>query len=344
MCRHRPLVDIVILGCNRADMSLPCIKNIVEGNPGVRYKIVFVDNGSTDTTPRMVRWLKANTRRHIPWAKYKGIDFVSVRNETNLGFSGGNNTGAALGSAPFILFLNNDAFPAGDNWLRKMVRAMARDRTWGAAGPTSDKVLGVQDVKWNKDWKPKHRAKFLSGVCFLVRRKLFDSLGGWDERFFNGDEDLDLSIRIRKAGYQLGVVRDVFVEHICSQTLMHIAAANGMSVKQWFEYTRNQLIQKHGVSWHNDLFEWESLKMSPSYWDKIGVLPDGRYFQLPGRIQDQIKAIGKLRPESRTAPGGVRAALGELYTCYGYLAEGEDCYKALIGGDTGTAPGADNPA
>jgi len=331
VCKRRPLVDIVILGCNRSDISLPCLKHLIASEPGVRYRVIFVDNGSTDTTPRMCRWFRAHTRRYVPWAKYKGIDFVSVRNERNLGFSGGNNTGAAHGTAPFILFMNNDAFPQGAGWLRKLVRSMARDRTLGAVGPTADNVLGVQAARWNDDWKRKHRSKFLSGVCVLVRRKLFDALGGWDERFFNGDEDLDLSIRIRQKGYSLGVVRDVFVEHLCSQTLQHIAAANGKSINDWFAHTRSQLVEKHGAAWHNDLFEWESLRLSPSYWNKVGVLPDGRYFQLPGRVKDQIEALGKLRPKSRTSTGGQCETVGELHTCYGIIAGGDDCYVALAG-------------
>jgi len=337
MCR-RPLVDIVMLGCNRSDVSLPCIKNIFDGRPGVRYRLIFVDNGSTDPTPRMCRWLRAHTRRYVHWAKYKGKNFVSVRNERNLGFSGGNNKGAAYGSAPFILFINNDAFPEGDDWLRKMVRVLARDKTLGAVGPSCDNVLGVQSVRWNGQWKSRHRAKFLSGVCVLVRRRVFDALGGWDERFFNGDEDLDLSIRIRKAGYNLGVVRDVFVKHLCSETLKYIAAENGKTIQQWFEHTRNQLIEKHGASWHNDLFEWESLRVDPSYWSKIGVFPDGRYFALPGGIKDQIEAISKLRPCTRAEAGGAGTALGELHTCYGIFAEGDDCYSALM--HCGCGPGA----
>jgi GT2 family glycosyltransferase len=63
------------------------------------------------------------------------------------------------------------------------------------------------------------RAAFLGGFCFLLKREALESAGALDERFIWGWEDMDYCLRLRQAGWELGLCRGVFVRHDGSRTL-----------------------------------------------------------------------------------------------------------------------------
>jgi len=308
-----PLVDIVIPAWNRCDMTFQCLEHLYALDAGAPFRVILVDNGSKDRTRSILRWYKANTKPWVPWARRKGFDLKTLHLRHNLGFARANNLGAERGNARWLLFMNNDAFPANQGWLRLLL-LQARACSWDAIGPVSDNVLGIQDQKWNRSFPSAHEAKFLSGFCLLVSRNAFESVGGWDDEFLNGDEDLDLCIRLRKSGFTLGVNREVFVRHICSQTMHNFVAAYKMTIQEWFANTRDQLLRKHGAAWHEDLFQWEQYNRPPEEWRAIGVLPNGRFFQLPGSRRAQVSAIRGLYPRKRQSGTGVPDA--GLYSRY----------------------------
>ncbi len=320
-----PQVDIVIPCWNRSDITLTCLQTLVDMTTNVAYRIILVDNGSTDQMSRMTRWFSMNTKRWVPWARYKGVRFSCVRLRSNLGFAKANNIGARKGNAPWMLFINNDAFPMAKGWLQKLL-IQARACKWAAIGPTCDAVLGIQDRRWDARWPVAHEAKFLSGVSVLVNRKAFEAVGGWDEDYLNGDEDLDLSIRLRKAGYKIGVLRAVFVHHECSATMAAFVKQRGMTIREWFGYTRDLLLHKHGIAWHNDLFFWQQFREPRSKWHSIGVLPNGRYFQFPGTREDQSVSLARLRTRGIGAAdpnGGQR----RLYSRYATVCVERDTFS-----------------
>jgi GT2 family glycosyltransferase len=344
-----PLVDIVVLCHNRADITMPFLENLRENTKGVPYSLTVMDNGSTDSTRTMLKWFKANTRKWNPRARFKDFPFRYIKDRGNLGFAGGNNYAAKKGKARWILFINNDAFPEDPHWLSSLL-ACGKSNAYDAMGPTSDMVFGLQLQKFDKDWPSHHPAKFLSGFCFLVKRKAFERVNGWCEKFFNGDEDLDISIRLRRAGYKLGINRKVFMKHLCSQSMGPFVQKKGCSLQQWFSGTRKQLHQRHGEQIENDLFEWQSLKTKPEDWHKLGVLPNGEYFGIPGSVGAVVTAIrelyhpGRIHGASDHAPrsgsdngrdagdvpveGNAQAARllgGRIYPSSGLHRRGEQC-------------------
>ena len=75
-------------------------------------------------------------------------------------------------------------------------------------------------------WRDEHRGKWfsvpkISGFCLLMKRSVYDAIGGLDERFGLGffDDD-DLAERARRAGFELAVVQDLFVHHFGSRTFV----------------------------------------------------------------------------------------------------------------------------
>ena len=180
-------------------------------------EVVVVDNASTDGTPEAVR--------------AAAPEVTVIETGDNLGFAGGCHVGVRACTAPLILLLNPDAVPAPG--CVDALRARADDRPeWGAwqalvtmpderivntagnvahylgfgwAGECGRPVAQVQE-------RP-HEVGFGSGAALVVRREAWDAVGGFDERYFMYGEDLDLSLRLRLAGWGVGIAPAARVTH-----------------------------------------------------------------------------------------------------------------------------------
>jgi len=213
-----PRVSIVMPVFNQAEYTEQCFYALVE-NTGddPDYEIVVVDNGSTDWTRYLL-------------AAFEG-DIQVLRNDQNLGFARANNQGAEAARGEYLVFLNNDTVPR-PGWLREMVRLADGDPQIGIVGakllyPDTNQVqhAGLE----LKDGIPEHvfrgvdaddprvdevrNLDMVTGACMLVRRDLFEALGGFDTGHLNGVEDVDLCLRAREKGCQVVYCPTSVVEH-----------------------------------------------------------------------------------------------------------------------------------
>ena len=97
-------------------------------------------------------------------------------------------------------------------------------------------------------WRDEHRAKWftvpkLSGFCLLMKRAVYESIGGLDERFGLGffDDD-DLAERARRAGFELAVAHDLFIHHFGSRTFV----GNGIDAEGLLEENARRFADKWG--------------------------------------------------------------------------------------------------
>ena len=204
------------MGHNNADAlprTLPrLVGQIVEGD-----EILTVDNPSSDDTLEIVRRLAPTVR--------------VVQAGENLGYAGGSVRGAAATSAPLLLFLNPDAAPAAG--ALAALRAVASERAdWGAWQAlvtlsdgthinTAGNVVHYLGFGWAGELGKRveevnpapHEIGFTSGAALVVRRAAWDAIGGFDPRYFMYAEDLDLCLRLRLAGWRIGVVPAARVAH-----------------------------------------------------------------------------------------------------------------------------------
>jgi N-acetylglucosaminyl-diphospho-decaprenol L-rhamnosyltransferase len=152
----------------------------------------------------------------------------------NRGFGAGCNSGARIGNAPLLLFLNPDA-TIDETSLERLAAVVENDDRVGLAGPRILEADG--SLAWSQRRFPRLRSTYarafflhrlfrnagwtdelirdrdayerpgspdwVSGACMLVRRSVFEQVGGFDERFFLYCEDKDLCRRIREAGYEV---------------------------------------------------------------------------------------------------------------------------------------------
>jgi len=193
---------------------------------GLSHEIILVDDGSTDGTRE--------------WLSGLGEPFRVIVNERNLGFGAATNRGAAQARGRVLALLNNDLVLAR-GWLQPMLGALgALGRRAGVVGNVQFNAESLEldhaGIAINLKGKPEHdhrppslaclllrprrRAVAVTGACVVVRRDTWVRLGGFDEVFFNGCEDVDLCLRARKAGLRNCVA-------LRSRVLHHVSASPG---------------------------------------------------------------------------------------------------------------------
>jgi len=240
-------VPIVIVSYNTLPYTRRCIESIIAYSHypfSTPYRLIVVDNGSTDATQEYLR-------------RTEGVEEALV--QSNLGWVQGVNLGLniALDYDPdYIVFANSDVVIPGDPWwLQKFVQAL-QDKDVGAVGPISNFVMGLQKHEFNSQLPPVHEAKFLIGFFMAIKADVLRQIGLLDERFgLGGNDDLDLSIRIRQAGYKLLINRRAFIFHYGSKTLLQKDVFDGWEgIKREDERTRALLVEKWGQETVDELF------------------------------------------------------------------------------------------
>lgn len=171
----------------------------------------------------------------------------------NLGWMGGVNGGLewvmANNPAKYIGWINDDVqiMEHDCGWLTKMILAFQKEGV-GAVGPVSNAIMGQQ--VFTKSGLPAYiEATRLSGMCFIAKREVIEKVGNLDASLPGGD-DLDYSIRVRKAGYKLCICRRTFIFHHYGTTGRKVHGQYWDS-RDHTEKINAALIKKHGFyNWY----------------------------------------------------------------------------------------------
>jgi N-acetylglucosaminyl-diphospho-decaprenol L-rhamnosyltransferase len=212
----QPKVSIVIPTLDAGDMLLRCVERL--GADRDDLEVIVVDNASSDGS--------------VERAAERFGTLRVVRNDINRGYAPACNIGAAHATAPFVLFLNNDALLAPDDLATLLAAAHTDDDTaiWqpvtygtdGALESAGDRftwwgiLLHEGEPPASSDHSPEVFATV--GAALLVRRSVFERLGGFEDSYFAYYEESDLCWRARLAGWAVRVVGGARVTHIGSET------------------------------------------------------------------------------------------------------------------------------
>jgi GT2 family glycosyltransferase len=220
-------VDIVIVNWNAGHQLRECLISLPKESGSPVAQICIVDNASTD-----------QSLEDLPET------VTLVRLLENKGFATAANEGARHGKAPFLLFLNPDAIVYPDT-LSEAVRYLTASENSGvgvlgvaledetghvarscARFPTPLRfwavLMGLHRVfpRWGAgvimtDWNHEttRDVDHVIGAFYLIRRSVFETLTGFDERFFVYLEDLDLSLRVRAAGWDIRYLAELRAFH-----------------------------------------------------------------------------------------------------------------------------------
>lgn len=207
----QPYVYIVILNWNGWEDSHACIQSVRKSEYS-NYKIILVDNASTDESVRNFIDL--------------GYSEILAISDENLGFAGGCNIGikaAIKDGADFIWLLNNDTLVEPQT-LYEMIKTACKN-SFAATGSVIFEMDNPSKVQawgggsysnytgsnWNNKFKGK--LKFITGASILISREAIEIVGLIDEDYFMYWEDIDYGRRILNAGLTLGVSEQSHILH-----------------------------------------------------------------------------------------------------------------------------------
>lgn len=205
-------VDIVTTTYRNAEKLELCLNSVTEKTKFVDYKWYVWANDPNDEIREVI-----HNSMFIDNIQFN--DHIEpIFNDTNDGsFSSNNNEAAAEGDSEYILFLNDDIEPVNEGWLHSMVNILDTDPKVGAVGALllyPNKLVQHCGVMFDPrtNGLPYHifykkpvtqfmqvnrYYQAITGACMLVRRDDFESLGGFDESFIYGYEDIDLCLRLK---------------------------------------------------------------------------------------------------------------------------------------------------
>jgi tetratricopeptide (TPR) repeat protein len=187
------------------------------------YEVIIVDNGSTDDTPVWLAQLSGDVR--------------VIRNDENLGFAKACNQGAKAARGRYLVFLNNGTIPQA-GWLEALVQEVEHHPEVAVVGSKllypNGRIQHAGVTFSRTDRSPYHlyqgfradvpavnrRREFqaVTAACLLVRREVFEAVGGFDEGYRNGFEDVDLCLKIRERGWHIIYQPASCLIHLESQT------------------------------------------------------------------------------------------------------------------------------
>ena len=207
-----PRVTAIVLNWCREEVTLECLKSLLACDyPGLT--VLLVDNGSPDGSGERIH------------AAFPGVAWVQT--SSNLGYTGGNNRGinwALERGADYVLVINNDAVIEPDAVTRlveaagagpqvgavapKILYFRAPDRIWFGGGRFSVlRGTGIHQRQGRRDLPAVDDAvrdvSFVTGCCCLLSADALRRVGGFAEDFFAYVEDVELSVRLSRAGYRL---------------------------------------------------------------------------------------------------------------------------------------------
>jgi N-acetylglucosaminyl-diphospho-decaprenol L-rhamnosyltransferase len=254
----RPPLSVVVVNFNAGAHLERCLRSVIDAAGDESVDVVVVDNASVDGSADAVE------------AAFPGVRVI--RNDLNLGFATAANQGIQATGAPYVFLLNPDAEVAAGTLAGLVKVADERPRTGaigvlvrdpdGAVYPSARRspsmVTGVghafvglfhPDNRFTRaytmaDWDrtSERKVDWVSGSAVLLRRAALDQVRGFDEGYFMYVEDLDLSTRLRRAGWEVRFSPELEVVHVGGVSTgrsRRMFLEHGRSAYRYFEKFRS---------------------------------------------------------------------------------------------------------
>lgn len=250
-----PKVAIIVLNYKRPQDTIRCVLSVLQ-DPYPEKEILIVDNDSQDGSAELFR-------KEFP-------QIQTIANPINTGYAGGNNRGIReLLPKPvdYIVILNNDVFLTGETLgplvqigesfpkstlIAPKINYEGDHSIINSAGTSIDwfRMRPFESLCGQKD-QPEviHGTKtalIIPGSFYLIKRRLFDEVGLFNEDFFLIHEDADLCFRNIKRGYENRICLDIRAYHKVSATLSAYPFLSRYYTTRNFLY----LVEIHGSLWN----------------------------------------------------------------------------------------------
>ncbi len=266
----KPTLSIITISYNTRDILRACLDSIIKFTHDLDYEIIVVSTGSSDGSLEMI---KDFSRKN---SKVKLVDAKG-----NIGFGRGNNLGVEHASGEYLLFLNSDTL-IFDNALKEAVDILSRhpeagayscrllnaDRSFQPSGghfPSFGNVfawqLFIDDLPFIGDLIPSFHPKksqydrnqkmdWVTGAFMMIKRSLFNQVGGFDKNIFMYTEEMELCYRLAQAGHTTFYTN--------TPAIIHLGGASGGSYLALTEEIKNMLYfwHKHRPGWQMPLIKF----------------------------------------------------------------------------------------
>jgi len=224
-------LSVVIVNWNTCDLLAQCLQSIYDTVSDLDFETIVVDNASSDDSVAVVR------------GRFPQVHIIA--NPRNVGFGRANNQAADLAKGRYLLLLNPDAF-VHEGTVNHLVNFMDAHPDAGAAGcrlfyedgtlqrscaafptvatelwtalwldklfPTHPVFGKYQMTYWDMD--DVREVDSLLGACLILRREAIEETGLFDEQFFMYSEEVDLCMRLKRAGWKIYFVANAEATHI----------------------------------------------------------------------------------------------------------------------------------
>ena len=225
---------IAIVNYNTKNLVKYCVKNIISLNLPLSYQIIIIDNNSSDGSADFIE------KHLIP----RNNNVKLIRTSKNIGFGKGYNYGLKGVHCRYVLLINSDIIIQNDS-IQNLYRFMEENEQCAIAGPKllyPDQSVQQTFHRWPKMLTPIYRRTFLGkfsfglrelkrydmkesdgsvptscdwvvGACMLIRKKIWDMVGGFDVRYFLYYEDIDICREVSARGYEVWYYPDTHIIH-----------------------------------------------------------------------------------------------------------------------------------
>ena len=293
--REAKSVSLIIPVHNRVELTCACLDSVFANtDPSVRLEIIVVDDCSTDATASYLASLGDKVR--------------VIRNETRGSFGANTNKAAQAASGKYLLILNNDTIVT-EKWLEPLLEVAETHQDAAVIGNcqlyASSGLINHAGMVFDERGRPVHlydgmpadfpaarlsrKLQAVTGACWLVPRKIFLELGGFDPVFRNGFEDVDFCLRARKRGYTIWYAADSAIYH-------HVSSSSGRFDRE------EENAALFAARWQQDVIHDRALVLASD-----GQL-DGRLHRLCRAVLLRSNGLQLLWSGFLSMPGGLALA------------------------------------
>ncbi len=286
--------SIIMPVFNKAEFTFQCLRSIIHVVDFSQTEVIIVDNASTDNTEQVISHFEELVR--------------VITNKRNCGFVDACNQGAAAAHGKYLVFLNNDTTVL-PGWLEYLVKTVEDNPSVGAVGSMflypDGSIQEAGAIVWkngeadhygwgespnDKRFNFAREVDYCSAASLMVRKEIFQSLGGFDRRFVPAYyEDVDLCFGVRLLGYKV-------IYQPLSRLVHYEGATAGVDpkigVKRFQIVNREKFVEK----WHDVLereYHEKNLKRLEEASDRNCARP--RIIVFDERVPSPDRDAGSLR-------------------------------------------------
>ena len=263
-------LSIIIVNWNTCEITLQALRSVYQETQGFDFEVILIDNNSADKSVEKIR------------AEFPQVQLVV--NTDNLGFGRANNQGLKIAKGEYIFLLNSDTIVL-NGAIQTLVKYLDEHPAVAVLGPkllNADKTfqhscrrrlpnplnsffhlfglarlfpkskMATNYKRYADDSNVTEPAEILSGAAMFFRRQVYETVGGFDERFFMYGEDVDLCKRILDAAYKIMFVHTAEIIHLggASSKKRKTKSLINFYEAMWIYY------DKHYHNQHIILFRW----------------------------------------------------------------------------------------